>query len=188
MSQSLGGARERPASRKCCRRSVIRRRSADLNVYNVTSNHVFVSMSIGHTIFLHGKRLCFLAHCSHGNALDHPRKSPFQWLALRESDRWGAFPSSRDHEVIGERTSHDRFSHFVVNFRWLTATSCGQETSLLDALHSCKARYCDLLMIHVQGNTFETWSRTSSRVDRIDYVLTIGQYFHRQLTIGKEKV
>lgn len=39
---SHGGARERPASRKCCWRSVIRRHSADLNVYNVTSiMHLF---------------------------------------------------------------------------------------------------------------------------------------------------
>lgn len=37
LKTSLGGARERPASRKCCRWSVIRRRSADLNVTNVTS-------------------------------------------------------------------------------------------------------------------------------------------------------
>lgn len=46
---SPGGARERPASRKCCRRSVIRRRSADLNVTKWHRSCI-CSMSIGHTI------------------------------------------------------------------------------------------------------------------------------------------
>ena len=147
----FGGARERPASRKCCWRSVIRRHSADLNVDNVTSIMYLFDVHWTYYSFI-GKRLCFLAHCSHGNALDHTRKSPSKRFALRELIVQAYFHQA----VIMKLSVSVRLTTGSISSSFSMIDSkvvFGQETSLLDSLPS-RERYCNLLMIHVPENVW----------------------------------
>ncbi len=100
MHLCIGGACERLASCKCCRWSVIRRRSVDLNVNNVTSSPQVVRCPT----FPSWKEVMFSSPLWPWYCTDQTHRSPFCMMLARSHDRFSLL--------------HTKSLRFWVRFWW----------------------------------------------------------------------